>query len=205
MPLPVVVEMAQLLAARSLREGAVAIDATAGNGYDTLFLAQYVGPSGRVFGFDVQAQALEETRRRLEASGVADRAELIRGGHEHLKQHVQRAYHRRVGAVMFNLGFLPGGDKEIITRPDTTLAALSQAFDLLAPEGVITIVLYPAHPGGADEARRVEKWAAGLPREQAEVYAYRPFNVLRNAPRLLAVSKRRSAVRTIPQGATQLA
>ncbi len=132
-----------------LQPGEVAVDATVGNGHDTLFLAQQVGAQGHVYGFDIQEEALARTRRRLEEAGLRDRVTLLQMGHEHMAEAVPAAWHGRIGAVMFNLGYLPGGsDRTCITRPQTTVPALEAALRLLRPGGVLTVVAYRGHPGG---------------------------------------------------------
>jgi tRNA1(Val) A37 N6-methylase TrmN6 len=155
--------LAQARIAQVLAAGERAIDATAGNGHDTLFLARQVGAEGRVLAFDVQAQALANTARRLHEAGLSERVELIAEGHEHLASQVPATWHGSVGAVMFNLGYLPGGDRTRITRPTTTLAALDQATRLLRPAGVITLLVYRGHAGGDDEHQAVVDWLADLP------------------------------------------
>ncbi len=142
-----------------LSAGETAIDATVGNGHDTLFLAECVGPGGMVIGFDVQEAALEATRRRLCGAGIeAERVRLVRGGHEEMGREVCRP----VAAVMFNLGYLPGGDHAVTTRAGTTVRALEQALGVLRPKGILSAVCYRGHPGGAAEAAAVCEWAAGL-------------------------------------------
>src|SRR5690606_3119323 len=101
-------------------QGMVAVDATAGNGYDTVFLAGRVGPTGRVYAFDIQEEALRETRARITEQGLADRVELIHAGHERLLEYVNGP----INAMVFNLGYRPRGDKRVITRPETTIEAL---------------------------------------------------------------------------------
>jgi hypothetical protein len=123
-----------------------------------LFLAGCVGPGGRVYAFDIQEQALAQTAARLEEAKVRDRAVLIRDGHEKLASYVGGP----VAAVMFNLGYLPGGDHGIVTGPETTLAAIRQGMEMLAPGGVITIVIYRGHPGGLEEAGAIDGFVAGL-------------------------------------------
>jgi tRNA1(Val) A37 N6-methylase TrmN6 len=142
----------------------VALDATAGNGHDTLFLARSVGPEGEVHALDVQAPAITATHKRLEAAGVANRVRLHQVGHEALPDPIPAAERGRLRAVMFNLGYLPAGDKTLITRGTTTLPALAAAGALLAPGGRLTVVAYPGHPGGAEETEAVVGWVRdGLP------------------------------------------
>ena len=102
--------------------GDTAVDATMGNGHDTLTLCEAVGPAGHVFAFDVQAQAVEETKKRLREQGMDGRAELIHAGHEHMAEYVKGP----VKAVVFNLGWLPGGDHGVTTRWETTRQAVKR-------------------------------------------------------------------------------
>lgn len=147
-----------------IRPGETVVDATVGNGHDTLFLARCVGPGGLVIGFDVQEGALSRTRQRLTEAGIAQESvRLVHDGHEHMTSYVERP----VVAVMFNLGYLPGDDHTLTTTLGTTVSALGQAFELLRPAGVLTVVCYRDHPGGSEEADGVCQWAER--REAAEV------------------------------------
>lgn len=142
-----------------VRPGDAVVDATVGNGHDTVHLARLVGVAGIVYGFDVQEAALAATRRRLEESGCSTTGVcLIHGGHETMRAHVRGP----VAAVMFNLGYLPGGDHSVATDAVSTVAALEQAFALLRPGGVLCVVCYRGHPGGAEEAMAVSRWATAL-------------------------------------------
>ncbi len=145
-----------------LQSGDYAIDATVGNGHDTLFLARHVGPGGIVLGFDIQQSAIDKTRRRLEQGKIDTPVELFRVSHAEMTNMIHAQFHGRIKAVMFNLGYLPGGDKLLITLTDTTIAALNQALRMLAPDGLLTILAYPGHPGGDQEADEVDKWCAHL-------------------------------------------
>lgn len=147
----------------SLGPGDIAVDATAGNGLDTLFLSRSVGPSGRVYAFDVQEEALKNTRRRLEREQAPDNVYLLASGHEHMARHLPPEAHGTVAAVMFNLGYLPGSDEQVVTRPDTTITALDAALDLLRPRGIISMVVYTGHPGGPEEAELLAEHIRSLP------------------------------------------
>ena len=150
--------LARQSAGAVLEPGALAIDATVGNGHDTLFLATRVAPSGRVAGFDIQPQALQTTRTRLEQAGLAERVTLFPCGHQFMFDRVPADWHGRVSAVMFNLGYLPGSDKIVSTLPTTTLPALDQALLLLRAGGLLSLLVYRGHPGGATEANAVLGW-----------------------------------------------
>ncbi len=175
--LPSAVAWAQLLLADRLRPGGLVIDATAGNGHDTLFLCRQVLPGGHVFAFDVQASALANTRQRLLENGVSESDfTLVHAGHETLADHLPENARGQLAAVMFNLGYLPGSDKTLITRTPTTLTAVAQALDELRSGGLMTVVVYPGHAGGAEEARAMDDWAARLDPRRCEVQHLRPVN-----------------------------
>jgi predicted O-methyltransferase YrrM len=188
-PIDPVLKFAHRLATTALSAGATAVDATVGNGHDAVVLARAVGPEGQVFGFDVQAEAIAATRRRLAADNLSSRVHLFRAGHEALAAHVPDRQHGRVGAVMFNLGYLPGGDSSLTTRPKTTIPALDAAVRLLRPGGVLTVVLYSGHEGGPEEVEAVQDWAEALPRARGEALSYRFVNQRNDPPRLIAVEK----------------
>lgn len=141
-----------------VQPGDTAVDATVGNGHDTLFLAQRVGPQGQVWGFDVQAQALQTAGDQLHAAGFAPRVQLIQQGHQHLSDVLPDRVRGHVAAVMFNLGYLPGSDKRLTTQADTTLTALHASLAWLRPGGVLSVLAYRGHAGGLQEADRVLDW-----------------------------------------------
>ena len=168
-----------------VKAGDTVVDATCGNGHDTLLLARLVGETGKVWAFDVQAEALAGTRSLLSKAGCLEQAELVAAGHERLAEFVREP----LRAVVFNLGYLPGGDKSCVTRPENTVAALQQAIDLLLPDGIITVCLYTGHPGGAEEGEAVENWAATLASEEFNVWRSRQMNRPATAPYLVLVEK----------------
>jgi SAM-dependent methyltransferase len=168
-----------------VREGDRVVDATCGNGHDTLLLAELVGPAGKVWGFDIQEQAIAAASLLLEGAGCRERVELLHVGHEQLATFVTGP----VDAVVFNLGYLPGGEKGCVTSPPQTVAALAQAVELLVPGGRICISLYTGHPGGMEEAKAVESWAAGLPPKEFHVWCSRQMNRSPAAPYLIMVEK----------------
>ncbi|EFM11686.1 putative rRNA methylase [Paenibacillus curdlanolyticus YK9] len=173
--------------------GDAVIDATAGNGVDTRFLAELVGPRGAVYAFDIQEAALLATRERLaplEDEGRLPALQLVLDSHERMAAHVQPKHAGAIAAVMFNLGYLPGADPTIITKPDSSIAALSEALALLKPGGILTCVLYPGHPGGDDEADAVAQWCAALPSTAGQAVVYRMAQKP-TAPYLVAIERSR--------------
>lgn len=156
-------ELAHQILREQVPRGTSVIDATAGNGHDTLALAEIVGPDGHVLAIDIQPAAVLATRSRLEKSGHGN-ATVVEGDHAEMARWLPVERHGRVAAVVFNLGYLPGGDHSRLTRSDSTISALDAAIRLLAPGGVITVMAYPGHPGGADELSAVETWLKTLER-----------------------------------------
>lgn len=153
-----------------LDAGSLAVDATAGNGHDTLFLARQVNPGGRVFAFDIQPEALHSARTRIENAGLQDLVTWIQTGHEEMVQQIPSASHGSVDAILFNLGYLPGGDKARTTQTKSTLAALDASLQLLRPGGMLSVAAYPGHPEGARECKAVEGWITQSRQMQLERY-----------------------------------
>lgn len=147
---------------KHLNAGDIAIDSTIGNGHDALFLARQVDRKGLFFGFDVQQQAIESTDTRLGTDLAFKNYTLFNTSHENLIEFIPNQYHGTVKTIMFNLGYLPGSDKTVITQTDSTLLALNQAIKILAPNGVITIMAYPGHSGGDQETKQIKQWCKQL-------------------------------------------
>lgn len=165
--------------------GDKAVDATCGNGNDTLLLAKMTGSAGHVWGFDIQGDAIAETGRRLSEAGLAERVTLLQAGHEEMELYVKDP----VKAILFNLGYLPGSDRSIITRPETTGAAIAQSLKLLAPGGIVMITVYPGHGGGGDEKLLIDEWSAGLDQRKYHSWRIGQMNVSSDAPYCILVQK----------------
>lgn len=184
------VEFCHLLLQAHLRPGDWAIDATAGKGHDTLFLARQVGPEGRVFAFDLQPEATETTRTLLESHGISPECcQPLTCCHSLLSDHLPPEAPGRIAAALFNLGYLPGGDKKVITRPDTTLAAAKTSLGLLRPGGLLLLVLYPGHEGGAEETAFLRDFAASLVPGDFHASEFKALNARVPAPMVLIIRK----------------
>lgn len=183
-------ETAHQIVRQHLQAGSVAIDATLGNGHDTVFLAEIVGGQGGVFGFDVQQQALASTRNRLLQSGLLQRVKMIHASHADMLQHIPLPLHGHIQAIMFNLGYLPGADKGLITQVDSTLTAVDAACRMLAKDGVLTIMAYPGHDGGDEESRRLEAWRLKLAQTDFHAEVVFSRHPKATAPRLFVIRKR---------------
>jgi ubiquinone/menaquinone biosynthesis C-methylase UbiE len=170
---------------KTVKEGDTVIDATAGNGGDTLFLAQLVGPSGRVYSFDIQQTALDRTLERLNAAGLENRVSLILDGHQNMDAYIGE----NVKAVMFNLGYLPGGDHSIGTRAETTEEALEKAMRLLEVNGVITAVVYYGGDSGFDEKDHILEYIRHIDHRKFSVMRNEFVNQVNCPPILLCIEK----------------
>ncbi|MGR9115976.1 MAG: class I SAM-dependent methyltransferase [Gammaproteobacteria bacterium] len=172
-----------------LHRGDIAIDATVGNGNDTLFLAEQVGPAGKIYGFDIQPLALASTRAKLTQHDLNHRVVLIEDSHARLAENVPEPYHGMIKAIMFNLGYLPGSDKAIITQTESTLAALDAALKILAPGGLVTIMAYPGHTGGDHETESVHTWCGNLENSRFSVRIIYGAEHKNSSPRLFVIEK----------------
>ncbi|MEK3728188.1 MULTISPECIES: class I SAM-dependent methyltransferase [unclassified Lysinibacillus] len=185
MKLQRVLQYAQQLLKDSIDEGDTVVDATAGNGHDTLFLAQLVGDNGQVYAFDVQKEAVDATLLRLLDHGLEHRALVLNKGHEDVAQYV----HKPVAAAIFNLGYLPGSNHDIITKPATTTQAIEELLKLLKVGGLIILVIYHGHPGGKEERDTVMDYVSRLPQKHVHVLKYEFLNQQNDPPFVIALEK----------------
>jgi len=174
----------------AVKEGDIVVDATVGNGHDTLYLAERVGLSGHVFGFDIQAQAIENTTKRLREHQMETRVTLVQASHAELRTHIPSQYKGRITGAMFNLGYLPGGDKQIVTKPNSTIAAIEQLLEIMAPEGIIVLVIYHGHPEGAIERDALLQYVSTIDQQRAHVIRYEFMNQINHPPFIVAIEKR---------------
>lgn len=180
--------MAQRFIGPKLAASSLVIDATAGNGKDTLFMASNTPSSAMVWAFDIQQQALSKTHQLLARFGLETKVRLVLDDHAHIPDHISQP----VDAAMFNLGYLPGGDHTVSTCPDTTIDAISHTIQLLRPGGVITVVTYPGYTPGRLEDQAVQKHLAGLNQNQLAVACWSMVNQKNNPPILYIIEKIRS-------------
>ena len=174
--------LAQGILREAIHPGDLVIDATAGNGHDTRFLAECVGAGGRVLAFDVQAAAIASARARVAAAGWAARVGFFQQSHAGMGACAAAG---SVAVVMFNLGYLPGEDHQVRTEASATLAGLACAVELLKPRGLLSVICYPGHPGGEVEAAAVEQAFAALAARGWRAARYGAMATRRVAPFLL--------------------
>ncbi|MTT32555.1 methyltransferase domain-containing protein [Terrilactibacillus sp. BCM23-1] len=183
------IQMAHDILLKAIERGDVVIDATVGNGHDTLFLANAVGEEGLVYGFDIQEQAIENTKKRLIEAGKNQQVKLILDGHHRLEQYIDE--NTNIKAAIFNLGYLPKGDKTIVTKPDTTIKAVKAIQNRLVIGGVIALVIYPGHPEGTVEANTLLPFFKSLDQHFWRVIKIDMFNQVHEPPFLIVLEKRK--------------
>ena len=163
--------------------GETAIDATCGNGHDTLALAQM--GAGTIYAFDIQQAAIDNTRKILmEHQLDSQKIHLILDGHEHMGDHIKE----QVQVILFNLGYLPSSSKEVITKKETTVAAVRSALKLLKRGGLLCITMYSGHPGGQEEKQAVLDLAAALDEKRWHTAYIQMYNQQNHPPEILLIT-----------------
>ncbi len=190
MKLDRILPFARNLLEKAVNDGDAAVDATLGNGHDTVFLAKLVGETGRVYGFDIQEEAIAGSKERVNVSGFSNRVTFFQQGHENLLTCIPAEERSKITGAIFNLGYLPGSDKSVITKPNTTIAAIEQLLEIMAPEGIIVIVIYHGHPGGEVERDELLRYCENLDQNMAHVLQYQFINQKNNPPFIIAIEKR---------------
>ena len=146
--------MAKYICDNYVNENSIVIDATCGNGNDTLYFAK---KCKRVYGFDIQSEALVNTSKLLDKEGV-DNVTLICDSFVNMAEYIKE----ESDLIIFNLGYLPGGDKNVTTKSDETLKALDCSLNLLKCGGVLCVVVYWGHPEGKKEKEAVMQFCSNL-------------------------------------------
>lgn len=178
-----VLPFSKSLLEKIISKGDTVIDGTAGNGYDTLFLADLVGESGKVFSFDVQQEAIDSTQEKLNAANISN-VSLVLDGHQNVLKYVNE----EISAAIFNLGYLPGSDQSITTNGDTTWKAVTDMLSLLKKNGIIILVIYHGHEEGKVERHYLEDCLATLDSSMTQVLQYQFIN-RPTAPFIVAIEK----------------
>lgn len=180
-----VVMLSNLIIENYVKEGDVALDCTVGNGHDTRLLAEHVGEKGKVYGFDIQDQAIENTKELLSKSNLENRVLLYKESHEDIDRYVDEL----LNIVIYNLGYLPGSDKSVITRAKSTVKSIKKSLNLLDTNGILLIASYIGHLGGIEENNEVENLLAGLNQKKFNVIKNEFINQKNNPPILYVVEK----------------
>ena len=181
-----ITEVNKIFLDKIVQKGDIVIDATMGNGYDTIYLGNLVGENGKVYAFDVQEEAIKSTKKKVERDNMTDRVELILDGHQNLDKYVKE----EVSCVVFNLGYLPRAKHVVITKPDTTLEAIKKSLKLLKPNGIISIAAYIGHEGGLEEKNYICEYLYNLNQNEFNVLHMQFTNQINNPPQLILIEKK---------------
>jgi hypothetical protein len=179
------VQVAQHLLRVKLRQARWVVDATVGNGNDTLFLARETPGHAIVWAFDIQETALCAAKRFITDHGFGHKVRFVLDSHSNVEQYIPAA----IDVAMFNLGYLPGGNRTIVTKAESTLAALTAVLGKLSLGGVISVIVYPGHEQGEREARELQHFFSGLPSNIYTVGCWGLVNHSNKAPRTYLIEK----------------
>ena len=162
-----------------------AIDATCGNGHDTLFLASLCSEKGQVISFDIQECAIQTAKNRIKENGLNNKVTFLCTSHENMQQYVTEP----AQVIMFNLGYLPNADKSITTLTNSTINALNTACELLAPNSLLSILCYPGHKEGKIETEHVKEWIRQLDEKRFTNKSHQSTVPKESSPVLFIVQK----------------
>lgn len=179
------INIAHLLIKNYVQAGNIVLDSTAGNGKDTKFLAEIVGPTGLVYGFDIQAKAISNTRELLTKHGLERRVKLINDSHSNIDKYINTP----LDFVVYNLGYLPGTDKTIATRAFSTISSIKKSLDLLKKGGLILVVSYIGHGGGLEEKNEIENYFMSLKQTEYNIIRAEFINQANMPPLLFIIEK----------------
>ena len=180
-------ELAMSVTLAYINKGDTVVDATCGTGQDTIALAKAVGADGNVYAFDIQKKAMILTEARLKSHGFSN-VHLLMKSFSSMRSHIPE---NSAAAVVFNLGYLPGGDHNITTTADTTMEGLSAALKTIRPGGIVTVVLYDGHEEGTEEKKRVLEWAEALDPARYHAAFVSLINQKNDPPEILWITKKK--------------
>lgn len=170
---------------RLILDGKAVLDATVGNGNDTLLLSNSVGSNGKVYGFDIQKIAIDNTRDLLLREEAAKNVKLINDSHENIDKYIDE----KIDLAIYNLGYLPGGDKNIKTNAKSSVNSIEKVLYLLNKKGIVIVTVYTGHPGGIDEKNAIEDFFINLDQRQFNVLKYEFINQKNNPPMVYRIEK----------------
>jgi 16S rRNA C1402 N4-methylase RsmH len=168
------------------RENQCIIDATVGNGYDILYLRQHANHDCKIFGFDVQQQAIDQTKKRLIDHNALHNIELIHDSHEMFEKYIDTS----VDLIVYNLGYLPGSDKSITTTKESTIKSIQSGIRMLKKDGLMVIVAYPGHAEGLEEYRSVDRQLQTMDRKVCNVLKMDYLNQKNDPPVIYIIEKK---------------
>lgn len=174
-------EVVELLAPMYLEDNSTVCDFTLGNGYDSLFLLRQI-KKGFLYGFDIQKEAINNSRQLLTETGF-ENFKLILDSHANVLDYVRE----KIDLGIYNLGYLPGGDKSLITKGDSTVKSISGALKILNPGKALIITAYKGHKGAMEEYESVMGYVSSLDQREYSVMNINFPNQRNNPPEVITV------------------
>ena len=184
-----ILNYAHHLLEESINKGELVIDATCGNGNDTVFLSELVGREGHVLAFDIQEQAIQNTKNLLNDNEF-NNVSVIHDSHAQIEKYFLEKNYNTIGGAVFNLGYLPRSDKTIITKGQSTITSVNTILQFLKKNGLVVIVVYHGHEGGKDEKEMILKHVINLDQKKYNVLKYGFINQKNNPPFIIAIQKK---------------
>ncbi len=184
------VQFQHLIWDRSMENAKVVVDATCGNGHDLLYLAKRAQKGCHLYGIDIQMKAIKSSKDLLQSNDIAPEVSLtfIHDSHDLALAHQLKD--KVIDLMIFNLGYLPGSNHEIITKSHHTIDAIKEGLNKLSKSGVITIVAYPGTPEGMEEMKSLTSYLSDLEQKLYNVCHWQPLNQVNNPPELFILQKR---------------
>ncbi|WP_096270979.1 class I SAM-dependent methyltransferase [Paucisalibacillus globulus] len=172
-----------------IEPGETVIDATCGNGNDTLFLSKLVGEFGEVIALDIQEQAIDNTDQLLMEHNCSN-VSLVLDSHANIENYLIKELEGNIGGAIFNLGYLPKSDKSVVTEGESTVKAIDTILQYLKKGGRIILVVYYGHEGGEEEKNIILKHVMSLDQKNYSVLRYGFINQKNNPPFIIAIQKK---------------
>ena len=168
----------------------VVVDATCGNGHDLLYLSKRAQKACHLYGIDIQMKAIKTSKELLQSNDIAPEVSLtfIHDSHDLAVAHQLKD--EVIALMIFNLGYLPGGDHQVVTKPHQTIDAINEGLHKLSKSGVITIVAYPGTTEGFEEMQSLKSYLSDLDQKIYNVCHWHPMNQIHNPPELFILQKR---------------
>lgn len=183
------IQFQHLLWDRIMIDAKTVVDATCGNGYDLLYLAERAKPECHLYGIDIQKEAIQSSEALLKQHAISNNViTLLHSSHDiAFKEQIEEV---NIDLIVFNLGYLPGGDHSIMTKSHHTITAIERALPKLAPNGLITIAVYPGTKEGLKEKEDLKSYLSTLDQKYYNNCHWKPINQINNPPELYMLQKR---------------
>lgn len=180
-----VLNIGQDIIKKHVKSGYKVLDCTVGNGHDTLLLSKLVGNRGIVYGFDIQKEAIKNTKQLLRSENQETNVKLFLDSHENIDKYING----NINFIVYNLGYLPGSNKKIRTKPNTSLKSIQKSLYLLKENALLLITVYPGHTGGREEKDKIENFLSNLDQIYYNVLKYEFINQINDPPILYHIER----------------